>query len=199
LTSTIQRAHSAASIDDAEEAAQTAAAELWAKGTPLTAPNVVTRARSRLRDRFNRREARNLSLDAFREEDIDEPSIELAVIEVDFDSHVQLAEVQQHPVTARKLALLQFGGAPRIMRRGAASRLARYSDEQVNRARALRDSGMTYPDISARSGCLFTRSKRGAEAKVADAEAMRAGRATWRFRRSSSSSAKRVGGPLKTI
>lgn len=99
---TVRRAHSAATRDDAEDAIQTAVAELLEKGTPLTAPNVVTRARSRLLNAKARRESRNASLDAFREEDVDNAPVELAIEEVDFDSHVALSD----PVTdARRRAV----------------------------------------------------------------------------------------------
>jgi hypothetical protein len=99
---TVRGAHSRANRDDAEEAVQTAVAEMLERGEPLTAPFVVTKARDRLRNALRRRERGNSSLDAFAEDTEDQAPVELAIEEVDFDSHIALSD----PVTeARRRAV----------------------------------------------------------------------------------------------
>lgn len=89
---TVRAAAPGASTEEAEDAIQTAVVEHLRKGTPLTAPNVVQRAKSRLIDARKKRDNRHASLDAFREKDEDHAGFEFAVVEVDFDSHMALAE-----------------------------------------------------------------------------------------------------------
>jgi DNA-binding transcriptional regulator YiaG len=151
---TIRAAHSRANVDDAEEAISVACVELLAKGTPLTAANVVTRARSRLRDRFNRCEARNSSLDAALEEDVDHSPVELAVDEVDFEAHGKLREARDNVILRRRLAASEVG-APELRRRGTAAvtRGKAFSDETVAEARRLRREGLKMSEIAERIGC----------------------------------------------
>lgn len=101
---TVRRAHSRASVEDAEDAVQTAVVELLAKGTDLTAPNVVTRARSRLINRFKRREAGNVSLDGLGEADEDHAPREVAIEEVDFEAHVEVAMARENPVLRGRMS-----------------------------------------------------------------------------------------------
>jgi len=150
---TVRRAHSRASLEDAEDAVQTAVAELLEKGTALTAPNVVTRARSRLIDRFKRREAGNASLDAALEDTEDHAPRDLAVDVVDFDAHAQLAEAADNPVLRLRLEAARVGSGTSMQPRGSASNLTRYSDETVAEARRLRETtNLSYRKIADRLG-----------------------------------------------
>jgi DNA-directed RNA polymerase specialized sigma24 family protein len=150
----VQRAYSRANRDDAEEAVQVAVAELLARGKPLTAANVVQGGRHRLMDAFRRREKGNVSLDAFREEDVDQAPLELAVEEVDFEAHAELAAAARNPVLARRLANAQTGAAelrPRGARR--ATRGVGRSDETVALARRMRaEERLSFAEIGRRLG-----------------------------------------------
>lgn len=109
---TVQRAHSAANRDDAEDAVQVAVAEGLEKGWDLTARNVVACARFRLLNMMERREARNLSLDSFLEQDVDSAPREIAIEEVDFESHVRLAEGKQNPIIRLRIEAAEAGRRP---------------------------------------------------------------------------------------
>lgn len=146
---TVQRAHSRATREDAEDAVMTAVAEGIEKGWDLTARNVIACARFRLLTMKERREAHNVSLDEAMESDVDSAPVELAVEEIDFEAHATLAEAASHPVRSKRLELIQSGAPSRLMRRGAASRLARYPDEEVELARQLRKAGRSFPEIAA--------------------------------------------------
>jgi len=150
---TVQRAHSLANRDDAEEAVQTAVAEMLEKGEPLTSPFVVFKARSRLLTALRRRERGNASLDSYLEDDFDEAPVELAIDEVDYDAHAQLREAADNPILRRRLEASR-SGAPELRRRGAAAttRGHVFSDEVVAEARQLRRSGWTYSEIAQRIG-----------------------------------------------
>lgn len=150
---TVQRAHRHASRDDAEEAVQTAVAEGIEKGWDLTARNVVACARFRLLSAKERREAHNLSLDAFTESDVDEAPVELAVAETDFDSHVQLGEAAENPILRRRIAAAKVGTAE-LRRRGAAAvtRGKAWPDETVAKVRRLRAEGVSYAEVTRRTG-----------------------------------------------
>jgi DNA-directed RNA polymerase specialized sigma24 family protein len=113
---TVLRAHSAANRDDAEEAIQVAVAEALEKGWEMTAPNIVTCARRRLLNAMRRRERSNVSLDAFLEADEDTAPKEIAIEEVDFDSHVELAEIAANPVMRRRMEAVKRGNRPVIHR-----------------------------------------------------------------------------------
>lgn len=101
----VRGADSRANADDVEEAIQQAAVELLGKGTPLTAPNIVTRARSRLIAAMSRSEHKNASLDAFAEAADDDVPVELGITETDFDAHVALSE----PLAAARRAAIETG------------------------------------------------------------------------------------------
>lgn len=154
---TVMRAHSKASRDDAEEAVQTAVAEGIEKGWDLTARNVVACARFRLLSAKKRREAGNLSLEAFAEDDGERAPVELAVSDVDYDSHAHLAEARVDPIMRRRLESVEAGGSRQIQRRGAAHHLTRYSGEQVDEARRLhREHDLPFAEIARRVGCSAT-------------------------------------------
>lgn len=148
---TIQRAHTKANRDDAEEALSTAMAEGLEKGWSLTPANLVRCARFRLLSAMRRRDRQNLSLDAFAEDTEDQAPVELAVQEVDFDSHSQLREAAENPVLAARLAALQAGGEPVLVRRGENHPRCRYPDSMVAEARRLRqETDLTYRQIAER-------------------------------------------------
>lgn len=150
---TIRRAWSTATLDDAEDALQTAAVELLAKGTPLTAANVVTRGRSRLIAMKSRREATNLSLESFLEGGDDESPVELAVEQVDFDAHLSLAEFEDDPIMRERLRNVAAGASQALLPRGAACHSARHSDATVARVRRLRHhGGLTFKAIEEQTG-----------------------------------------------
>lgn len=149
---TIRRAWSSATVDDAEDALQTAVAELLTKGTSLTAANVVTRGRSRLISMKSRREAGNLSLDAFRESDDDAP-VELAIEEVDFDARLMLSEATGDPILRERLRNVAAGASRALAPRGTACHQSRHSDETVKEVRRLRsDDSLTFRAIEDRTG-----------------------------------------------
>jgi DNA-directed RNA polymerase specialized sigma24 family protein len=150
---TVQRAHSLANRDDAEEAVQTAVAEMLEKGEPLTSAFVIFKARSRLMNALRRRERKNASLDSYLEDNVDEAPIELAIDEVDYDAHARLREAGDNPILRRRLEASR-SGAPELRRRGAAAttRGRVYPDEVVAEARQLRRSGLTYSEIAKRLG-----------------------------------------------
>lgn len=145
---TVRAAAKGATREEAEDAIQTAVMEHLDKGVPLTAANVVQRARSRLLNARQRRDNRNASLDALREDTEDSAPVELAVAEVDFDSHAELAEARRNPILAAKLARAERGGAAELRRSGTASPSLRYDDETVARARALRSQGKTWREVA---------------------------------------------------
>lgn len=148
---TIRRAHPHASLADAEDAAQVAVEEHLRNGVPLTAANVIQRARSRLLT-AKKREARTLSLDAFAEADVDSAPAEFAIEEVDFDSHVELAEARQNPILRRRLEATERGSAPKIQARGEAAPTTRYPIEIVKEARRLQEGGQSFDAISRQLG-----------------------------------------------
>jgi hypothetical protein len=148
---TVQRVHPHASLADAEDAVQVAVEEHLRKGVSLIAANVVQRARSRLLT-AKAREARTLSLDAFREADEDSTLVEVAIDEVDFDSHARLAEADENPVLAERKRAALAGASSGIKPRGTFARGSRYTDEQVAEVRRLRGLGLKYADIEAQTG-----------------------------------------------
>jgi|GEM_PF-5998046 len=150
---TVQRAHSLANRDDAEEAVQTAVAEMLEKGEPLTSAFVVQKARSRLLNALRRRERGNDSLDSYLEEDGLEAPVEIAIDEVDYDAHAQLREAFDNPILRQRLEASRTG-APELRRRGAAAttRGRTFSDEVVAKARQLRRDGLTYSEIAEHIG-----------------------------------------------
>lgn len=148
-----------ANHDDAAEAVSVALLEWIEKGDELDLDisrsvngALVTRAVWRLKTALSRRDARNLSLDAFAEDDVDQAPVELAVSEVDFDSHMALREASDNPTLHGKLEAIRAGGAPIVRPRGAASPAARWPDEVVERVLALRMEALTYAAIAERTG-----------------------------------------------
>jgi hypothetical protein len=149
---TVRRAHPYASHADAEDAVQVAVEEHLKKGVPLTAANVVQRARSRLLSAM-KRDARTLSLDAFEEKDVDQAPVELAIYEVDFDSHVRLAEADENPVLAERKRAALAGSSGAIRPRGTYVRASRYTDEQIAEVRRLRkEERLKFIEIEEQTG-----------------------------------------------
>lgn len=145
---TIRRAHPDASLADAEDAAQVAIEEHLRKGVPLTAANIVQRARSRLIT-AKTRGARTLSLDAFQESDADSAPLEVAVEEVDFDAHAELAEARRNPILRLRLEAAEQGAVATVRARGSTTHTTRYPIETVNEARRLRqDEGQSFEAIA---------------------------------------------------
>lgn len=100
---------------------------------------------------------RTTSLDRFGEADEDRAPIELAVDEVDFDSHARLAEARDNPILRAKVEAGQIG-SPELRRRGAAAaeRGTAYPDETVAEARRLYREGMPIVDIMEQMGIAKT-------------------------------------------
>jgi transcriptional regulator with XRE-family HTH domain len=149
---TVQRAHSRANRDDAEEAIQTAVTEMLERGERLAPGFVVHKARSRLINALELHERRNSSLDAFRESDVDQAPVELAIEEVDFEAHARLAEAASNPILRRRLEAAVAGGSATLQPRGEAAHGHRYGDDVVRAARRLRDEQMGYEEIAERLG-----------------------------------------------
>lgn len=149
---TVQRAHSRANRDDAEEAVQTAVAEMLEKGEPLIAPFVVQKARSRLSNALSRRERGNASLNAFEEEEErdDRPPKAIAIVEDDLDDLLATADLDE--ISLRVLRIVDRGGAPYLAPRGALHPSAKHSDEQMAQVRQLRQQGMTFVEIEQATG-----------------------------------------------
>ncbi len=100
----------------------------------------------------SRREASNLSLDAFRDSD-DDASVELAVEEVDFDARLTLSEAEDDPILRERLHNVAAGASRALAPRGTACHHSRHSDETVAEVRRLRrDNGLTFRAIEDRTG-----------------------------------------------
>lgn len=100
----------------------------------------------------SRREASNLSLDAFRESDDDAP-VELAIEEVDFDARLTLSEAKDDPILRERLRNVAAGASRALAPRGTACCQSRHSDETVGEVRRLRrDDGLTFRAIEDRTG-----------------------------------------------
>lgn len=148
-----QRKWPRARREDVEDAVGEAVAGFFEKGGDWGEGAVVQAAYWRLTTMQGRREASNVSLDAFREEDEGEAPVELAVHEDDLDSTVRLSEAAGNPVLALRLDAAQRGAHPRVAPRGANHQDARYSDEVVAEARRIRDEEKaTYKAIAERLG-----------------------------------------------
>lgn len=147
------------SHDDAEDAISVAVSELLEKepdhidfDRPLGGL-IVNLATWRAKSVKERAEARNLSLDAFAESDEDHRPVEVAVTEDQLDVHLELREYEGHPIMADRLRAASVGAAPIVAPRGASSHAARYSDEQVEEVRRLRnEEGMKFADIAEATG-----------------------------------------------
>lgn len=161
VAETVAAKVSGAGHSEAEDAVQTALLEWLEKGDDLdldtsrpVAGALVTRAIWRLKSARARREARNLSLDAFAEADEDSAPVELAVNTEDFDSHVRLAEARADPILCERLSATEHGASPWITPRGAFCGRTKYTDEQVAEARRLRrEEKLSYHKIADRIGC----------------------------------------------
>lgn len=143
------------SQDDAEEATQTAFLEAWERCGDLDfGPGlIVNKAKLRainLTQRADRR--RNVSLDAAAEDDVDKAPVELAVDVVDFDSHVEVAKLGEHPVLLRRLEAVRNGASAHLQPRGSNSSRCLYDDATVERARRLRNAGRTLKEIAEATG-----------------------------------------------
>lgn len=114
VVSTVKRFDSRANLDDAEEAVQVAVERLLRRGEPLIPSYVVMKGRSALSNMVKRSERGNASLDRFLEADADEVPVEIAVDEVDYDSHARLAEARRNPVLRLRLELVEQGQPPLI-------------------------------------------------------------------------------------
>jgi len=68
------------------------------------------------------------------------------------ESHAELGELADDPVAAQALDAAKRGAAGQVAPRGMNHRCARYTDEQVDQVRRLRDRGLTYKRIEALSG-----------------------------------------------
>jgi hypothetical protein len=100
-----------------------------------------------------RREAGNLSLDAFEESDDDEAPIELAIEEVDYDAHITLSEAKDNPILRERLRNVAVGASRALSPRGSACHSSRYSDETVAEVRRLRKTDrLTFRAIEERTG-----------------------------------------------
>lgn len=148
----VQRAVVGATREDAEDAVQLATAELLEAGEPLKTAYVVRRGKFRLIDAKRRREARNVSLDAFRESSADSAPVELAIEEVNFEAHATLAESRRNPILATKIERVERGSAAHMRRTGAANNLTRWPDSVVAQARKLKETGLSYREVSEATG-----------------------------------------------
>ncbi len=148
----VQRAHSRANRADAEDAVMHAVEQLIAAGKPLNTANVVQGGKCRLIDAFRHKERGNSSLDAALESDVDSSPVELAVTEVDYETHVRVSDVRRNPVLALKADRVERGSYPENRRAGSACPATRYPLDVVERARALRAENVPYKDIVDRLG-----------------------------------------------
>jgi DNA-directed RNA polymerase specialized sigma24 family protein len=68
------------------------------------------------------------------------------------DTHAELAELANDPVSARALEAAAKGASPRVAPRGMRHQCARYSDDQIAQVRQLRTQGLTYRRIETLTG-----------------------------------------------
>lgn len=130
------------SIDDVEEAVADALVEVAevAEREEVRSASALVSMRARWRMlKLVKRADREVSLDDLSAGDEDEPPRDLAIAEDQLDVHVELSEVEEHPILAARLRAASAGAAPILAPRGGKSHAARYSDEQVAEVRRLRN------------------------------------------------------------
>lgn len=155
LVRSVRGAVSGISQEDAEDAVQDAWLVVAEKADRLEPGPIGGYMRGTARNKalgIREKASRTTSLDALVEVAGDGSRVLADARVSSLETQAELAELNEDPIAARAIAAAESGAAPCVAPRGINHRCARYTDEQVRKARELRRQGHSYKKIEELTG-----------------------------------------------